>query len=204
MREPQDRGDARGVYGLPFFPVGVLFSTLLSWCADTTLWPRVPLSLFVVWCTCVFISVLVVDFGGICMAGLLVTIFTQCSLPLVDMPEVLGIMAVMEHQDFHALIVVSGSGMCKVGFAGFASRAVLRSRYGPEGQLRSSLLSLIVRPKMLRILLANHFNVGYRILGSSKEGTHIIGVALEINRIKLWRNTFEVLQMVVVCVREEE
>ena len=40
-------------------------------------WARVPLSLFVVWCSCVFITVLVVDYGGTCMAGLLfTTLFT--------------------------------------------------------------------------------------------------------------------------------
>ena len=47
--------------------------------------------------------------------------------PLVVRPEMLGIMAVMEQKD--ALVVVSGHGMCKVGFAGFASRAVFLSRF---------------------------------------------------------------------------
>ena len=48
-----------------------------SSCADTTLWARVPLSLFVVWCA-VFPS-------------------------FVDRPEMLGIMAVMNQKDSIAL-----------------------------------------------------------------------------------------------------
>ena len=41
----------------------------------------------------------------------------------------LGIMVVMDQKDFYTLVVGPGSGMCKVGFAGFrvdAPRAVLR------------------------------------------------------------------------------
>ena len=91
-----------------------------SWCADTTLRARVPLSLFIVWCS-VF--------------------------PLVvDKPEMPCITAGMYQMDSSSLVVVCGSGMCNAGLAGYDTpRVMFRSgvarlwdplhhgRYGPEG-----------------------------------------------------------------------
>ena len=74
-----------------------------SWCADTTLWARVPLSLFVGWCA-VFPS-------------------------FVDRPEMLGIMAGMYQKDNSTLVVVHGSGVCIAVWAGYdAPRRFPRSR----------------------------------------------------------------------------
>ena len=66
------------------------------WCADTTLWARVLLSLFVA----VFPFV-------------------------VDRPEMLGIMAGMYQMDSSSLVVVFGSGMCIAGLAGYDTPRVM-------------------------------------------------------------------------------
>ena len=64
---------------------------------DTTLWARVLLSLFVVRCLC----------------GAFHAVF-----PSGSRPKMRGILADLFQKDCCALIVVSGSGMCKVGFTG--------------------------------------------------------------------------------------
>ena len=67
--------------------------------ADTSLWAMVPLSLFVVWC----------------WHDAFHAVFPM----VVGRPEMLGIMAGTYQKDSCALIVDSGSGMCKVGIAGY-------------------------------------------------------------------------------------
>ena len=53
-----------------------------------------------------------------------------------------GIWADMFQKDCCALIVVSGSGMCKFGFTGvYAPRILFHGRYGPKEQLRGTFLS---------------------------------------------------------------
>ena len=79
-----------------------LFLPFLSLCANTAMWARVPLSLFVVWCV-VFRLV-------------------------VERPEMLGIMAGMYQKDSSTLFVESGSGMCKAGFSGYSARRAVFSR----------------------------------------------------------------------------
>ena len=128
---------------------------ILSWCVDTTLWARVSLSLFVVWYLCVFIPVLVVDYGGICMAGFLVTmLFTQCSLWSSTGPRCSASWPLWKRRtSMRSSSFVSGSGVCVVGFAGFASRAVSRRTsvqfVGSTGDdaLRAVLPFLMVRPR---------------------------------------------------------
>ena len=83
--------------------------------------PRVPLSLFVVWCS-VF--------------------------PLVvDRPEMPCIMAGVYQMDSSSLVVVCGSGMCNAGLAGYDWRrqaldALHHGRYGKEGLTLRGLSSI--------------------------------------------------------------
>ena len=70
----------------------VLFSSILLLCAVTTLWARVPLLLFVVWCA-VFLS-------------------------FVDRPEMLGIIACVYQKGSSTLVVVYGSGVRDAGLDG--------------------------------------------------------------------------------------
>ena len=95
-----------------------------SWCAGTALWARVPLSLFVVWCSCVFLAVLIVDYGGICLAGFAGEDPSRAVFPsAVVGPEMLGILAGMYQKDSGALIIDSCSDMCKARI-GFTPRCV--------------------------------------------------------------------------------
>ena len=82
------------------------------WCADTTLWARVPLSPFVVWCA-VFPS-------------------------FVDRPEMLGIMAGMYKKDstHRALVLNHGSGLCMVGFSGDSARRAVFLPFNRPKMLR--------------------------------------------------------------------
>ena len=108
----------------------VVFSTILLWCADTTLWARVPLSLFFVWCA-VFPS-------------------------FVARPEMLGIMASFYQKDCSTLAVVYGSGMCYAGLAGYDTPRVMF----PSGVARPRMLCTMAvmdqKDSTLRALVVNH------------------------------------------------
>ena len=103
----------------------VLFSTILLLCAVATLWARVPLSLFVVWCA-VFLS-------------------------FVDRPEMLGIIACVYQKDSSTLVVVYGSGVRDAGLDGLRLRFLLASpgpgcsaSWADMDQKDSSLRALVV------------------------------------------------------------
>ena len=84
----------------------------------------------------------------------------------------LGIMAIVEQKGFHALVVISDSGMCKVGFCWFCvaccvpwsvwtRRTVMHfvcftGDVAPRAVLLSFVPSGVVRPKMLRITAGTH------------------------------------------------
>ena len=72
-----------------------------------------------------FRAVLVVDYGGMCLAGFAGEDPSRAVFPSVVLgPEMLGILAGMYQKDSGALIVDSGSDMCKARIAGFTPRYV--------------------------------------------------------------------------------
>ena len=88
---------------------------------------------------------------------------------VIFIPEMPGILASMNHKDSSALIVDSGSNMCKARLAGLLPGSVCSlwwsagpraGRYGPEVHFcstgdnapRAVLLSVVVKPKMLGIM----------------------------------------------------
>ena len=91
--------------------------------------------------------------AAVAYAGLVLLVAPRPVFPVVvDRPEMLGIMAVMDQKDCIALSV-SGSGMCKARVAGILHLTLCsslgcqahdvphRGRYEPEGQLRGEILA---------------------------------------------------------------
>ena len=84
---------------------------------------------------------LVVDSDScICRAGFPGSVLTRCLLRFFGRPKLPGIIDGMDKMDciHRAPAVVSGSGVCRCGFASFVPRAVF--------------LHVVMRPKMLRIM----------------------------------------------------